>query len=144
MNFPSRWYLWDEKENCNINIPYYTILYYAIDSFSSPHHFSIVWWARLPLVGSPLSFIPLYFLCLWGLVYNTVTICPCSIFVYLWFVWDPVQPSVYFSFEVLFFSSAISLILPGLALKSLIIFLAGILYINVEFLLFLLHFILVS
>merc|ERR1712101_83747 len=42
------------------------------------------------------------------------------------------------------FSPFISLISPGMALKSLIIFLAGLLYIRVEFLLFLFHFILVS
>ena len=67
-----------------------SILFYSINSFCSPHHFSIVWWARLPLVGSPITLIPPPSLRLRCLVHDTITVCPCSIFVYFWFIRDPV------------------------------------------------------
>merc|ERR1712215_343868 len=56
---------------------------------------------RLPLVGSPISLIPPPSLRLRCLVHDTITVCPCPIFVNFWFIRDPIQPSVQFSFKIL-------------------------------------------
>merc|ERR1712215_428808 len=100
---------------------------------------------RLPLVGSPISLIPPPSLRLRCLVHDTITVCPCPIFVNFWFIRDPIQPSVQFSFKIL---GLLSFYIPYFTWYGIeeSHHLSGrtIIYINVEFLLFLFHFTLVS
>merc|ERR1712236_172917 len=59
-------------------------------------------------LGYPWKGHCLYFLStlsLGGLVYYAVTVCPCSIAIYLWLIWDSIQPSVQFLFELICFNS---------------------------------------
>ena len=76
-------------------------------------------------------------------MYNAVAICPCSIIVNLWFVWDPIQPSVQFYFELLYLHSCDIFYISCYGIEESYLLRRTIIY-YCELFVFLLHLILVS